>query len=189
MKILLTGATGKIGQVIARRLIEARADLVLHYHSSPPPDGRFVFQADFFRVSEVQRLVSAASIALGGLDVMIHAASIFERKPWNEVREADWDRMLAVDLRAAFFLAQAAAEQMKERGGKMIFFSDAAATDPYPSYLPYCVAKAGVDSLAKGLAKVVAPNITVHVIAPRGRNEQTEKIAEDVARIINVHHL
>lgn len=187
MKILLTGATGKIGQVIAQGLANRGAQLALHYYSHVEHLAEvdaIKIQADLRQVAGIAAFIEEVWKKLDGIDVLIHGASIFERMPLGEVTEAMWERAFALDLRAAFFLAQAVAKKMWESGGKILFFSDAAALDPYPSYLPYCIAKAGVDSLARGLAKVLAPRIVVHVVRPPGRNECVTEVTAQVMELI-----
>ena len=92
-------------------------------------------------------------------------------KPFTELTDADWDRQMAVDLRASFLFSHAAAAHMKKAGGgRIINFADwvAASERPrYPGYLPYYVAKAGVKALTEGLAlELAADQILVNAIAP-----------------------
>ncbi|MEY4094770.1 MAG: 3-oxoacyl-[acyl-carrier-protein] reductase FabG, partial [Acidobacteriota bacterium] len=95
----------------------------------------------------------------------------YTAKPFAELTAADWDRQLAVDLRAAFLFSHAAAPAMKSLGGgRIINFADwivASARPRYPGYLPYYVAKAGVKALTEALAlELAADQILVNAIAP-----------------------
>jgi NAD(P)-dependent dehydrogenase (short-subunit alcohol dehydrogenase family) len=98
-------------------------------------------------------------------------ASLYTSKPFAELTAADWDRQLAVDLRATFLFAHAAAPAMKTAGGgRIINFTDwvaASARPRYAGYTPYYVAKAGVKALTETLAlELAADQILVNAIAP-----------------------
>ena len=108
---------------------------------------------------------------LGRLDILINMASLYVAKPFDQLSAADWDRQLAVDLRAPFVFSHAAVPAMKLNGtGRIINFADwvaASARPRYPGYLPYYVAKAGVKALTEGLAlELAADQILVNAIAP-----------------------
>ena len=168
MRILLTGSTGKVGQCLAHSLWSKNARLVLHTWKNEAMARALpgeVMVADFSRIEEVKRVAASAAKTLSGLDAVIHAASGFEPKAFGDISEEDWHQTLDVDLKAAFFLAQEAVKHMPD-GGKLIFFSDVAADRVYKNYLPYSIAKAGVNALTKGLAKILPPSFTVNAIAP-----------------------
>ena len=108
---------------------------------------------------------------LGRLDILINMASLYVAKPFDQLTAADWDRQLAVDLRASFLFSHAAAPVMKANGGgRIINFADwvvASARPRYPGYLPYYVAKAGVKALTEALAlELAGDQILVNAIAP-----------------------
>lgn len=177
-KILITGAGGTIGSEIARVLSAASRKITLHCHKKIDRANAlkseieklgaecFVVSADISKISKAMSLVAEASEKMGGLDLFIHSAALFERTPLGEVTEDEWDRIINLDLKSAFFIAQEAGILMQRKGGKMIFLSDVAGVKPYAGYLPYCIAKAGIDALVKGLAKSLAPKIEVNAIAP-----------------------
>jgi NAD(P)-dependent dehydrogenase (short-subunit alcohol dehydrogenase family) len=176
-KVLITGATGSIGSVTAIRLAEIGADIALHYHKDEKrakelaariePMGRkaVIVKADFKKTGKIVHMVKEAAENLSGLNVLVHCAASFMKTPFEEVTEEIFDDMINVNLKASFFLAQAAKRFMKD-GGRMIFFSDVAAQKPYSGYLPYCMSKGGIDTMVKGLAKKFAPAICVNAIAP-----------------------
>lgn len=176
-KILITGATGKIGRVLSLELSAHGAALALHYNNSKAMaedlareigDGGVpvhVIGADLKDEKSAHKFIEHAVKLLGGLDVLIHTAAIFDKTPFEEVTQKQFEKILAVDLIAPFFLAQAAASYMKN-GGQMIFFSDVSASRPYVGYAPYSIAKQGVETLVKALARELAPKIRVNAIAP-----------------------
>jgi NAD(P)-dependent dehydrogenase (short-subunit alcohol dehydrogenase family) len=180
--VLITGGR-RIGAVVAATLARAGADVALVYNRSRAEAdetagavraaGRraFVVQADVADEKACIDAVTATVRELGRLDILINMASLYTAKPFAELTAADWDRQLAVDLRAAFVFAHAAAPVMKQNGGgRIINFSDwvaASARPRYPGYTPYYVAKAGVKALTETLAlELAGDQILVNAIAP-----------------------
>ncbi len=128
-------------------------------------------QADVTSEDACNAAVASTVRELGRLDILINMASLYVAKPFAELTAADWDRQLAVDLRAAFLFSHASAPAMKSLGGgRIINFADwivASARPRYPGYLPYYVAKAGVKALTEALAlELAADQILVNAIAP-----------------------
>ena len=179
---LITGGK-RIGAVVATSLAKAGADVALIYNrslaeaadtqSAVKALGRraIVVQADVANERACIDAVSKTVSELGRLDILINMASLYAEKPFAELTAADWDRQLAVDLRAAFLFAHAAAPRMKQHGGgRIINFTDwvaASARPRYPGYTPYYVAKAGVKALTETLAlELAADHILVNAIAP-----------------------
>jgi NAD(P)-dependent dehydrogenase (short-subunit alcohol dehydrogenase family) len=116
-------------------------------------------------------VIAGAAEAFGRLDVLVAMASIYKQTPFDQLREADWEANMAVDLGSSFHCAHAAAPHMREAGGgRIVLFSDwiAASGRPrYKGYVPYYVAKAGVIALGEALAlELAGDNILVNMIAP-----------------------
>ncbi len=179
---LITGGR-RIGAVVAARLAGSGVDVALVYNRSREEAdetaaavralGRraLAVQADVTSSEAGTAVVAATIRELGRLDILINMASLYVAKPFDELSAADWDRQLAVDLRAAFLFAHAARPQMaKAGGGRIINFADwvaASARPRYPGYLPYYVAKAGVKALTEALAlELAADQILVNAVAP-----------------------
>ena len=178
---LLTGVK-RIGAQIATALAQRGVDVALCYRSSRVEAEETaaavramnrratVVQADLSRPEDCRRLVSQAIAALGRLDVLCHLASVYDRMPYERLTDADWERSLAVDLRAAHLCIQAAVPHLRAGGrGRVVMFADwvAASGRPrYTGYLPYYVAKAGVIALTEALALELAPDVLVNAIAP-----------------------
>lgn len=177
-QILITGASGVIGSAIARIFATPGRKIVLHYHRSEKSAFSLadelrqkgaevqLTRGDLQQHREAARIVAEAFDAFGGIDLLVHAAALFERTPLGTVTEEQWDRILGLDLKAAFFLAQEAGMRMQTPGGRMIFLSDVAGERPYAGYLPYCIAKSGIDAMVRGLAKSLAPKVLVNAVAP-----------------------
>ena len=179
---LITGGK-RIGAVVATTLAKEGVDIALVYNRSLSEAaetesavralGRraLLIQADVSNERACADAVAATLKELGRLDILINMASLYGEKPFADLTTADWDRQLAVDLRAAFVFAHAAAPAMKQQGGgRIINFTDwiaASARPRYPGYTPYYVAKSGVKALTETLAlELAADQILVNAIAP-----------------------
>lgn len=189
-KALITGATGKIGREVCLELARAGYDIALHYHAHEQEAQALaaqiaaqghkvnIYGADLSHADECVELVKRVE----EIDVFIHCASTFERTPFGEVTASKFDEVIAVEMRPAFLLGQTIGIRMRERGfGHIVFFSDIAAEQPYGNYLPYCMAKAGIDVLAKGLSKELGSAVQVNVIAPGAKadpGEMARKVLE-----------
>ena len=180
--VLITGGK-RIGAAVASALAAGGADVALSYNRSRADTekaaatvegmGRraVVIQADLSRPDDCARLVTGAAETLGRLDILVNMASIYARTAFDELTERDWNRGLAVDLKAAFLCARAVVPHMRARsGGRIVNFADwvAASGRPrYPGFLPYYVAKCGVIALTEALAlELAGDQILVNAIAP-----------------------
>ena len=180
--VLITGGK-RIGEAVAIDLARAGADVALVYHRSRDEAdatavrvkalGRraVVLHADLAKADDCRRVVEEAASALGRLDVLVNMASLYERKAYTALSEDDWDRALAVDLKATHLCTQAAVPHLRHQGGgRVVNFTDwvAASGRPrYTGYLPYYVAKMGVIGLTQILAlELAADGILVNAVAP-----------------------
>lgn len=174
----MTGGAIRVGRAIAVALARAGMDVAVGYHRSARTARRVVadvaasgghataIRADLADPRSARRLVAAAARALGGLDVLVNSAARFERTPFAGTTQAQYDRLLDLNLRGAFFCSQAAARVMT-RGGHIVNISDAAAGRVRPLYIPYQLSKAGIESLTRGLAGALRPRrIAVNCVAP-----------------------
>ena len=153
-------------------------DVAIHYHGSAAAarvtareaDARGVrvvtLQADLRRRGAPARLVADAARALGGVDVLVNSAAVFRRRPLGGITATEWDATLALNLRAPFLCAQAAARTMR-RGGHIVNIVDVAVTRTWTGYIPYTVAKSGLVTLTRLLAAALRPRrIAVNCVAP-----------------------
>ena len=196
--VLITGAK-RIGAVVAEELARRGVDVALSYNRSRGEAeetasrvralGRraLAVQADVSRAADCEALVGRAAQELGRLDILINMASLYEGKPFAELTGADWDHLLAVDLRAAFLCSRAALPHLRATKGRIINFSDwlsASGRPRYPGYLLYYVGKAGVKALTEALALELAPDgILVNAIAPGPILPPPETTDEELAAV------
>lgn len=107
-----------------------------------------------------------ALVTGGGLDILVNSAAIMVRQRIEDVTPESWDATLDLNLRAYFFVAQGALPELRRSRGRIVNLADAAAFEPWPQYVPHCVSKAGVVMLTQGLARALAPEVTVNAVAP-----------------------
>jgi meso-butanediol dehydrogenase/(S,S)-butanediol dehydrogenase/diacetyl reductase len=180
--VLITGAAGGIGTATARRLATEGARLVL-----ADVDGGAVrkladelrgeaVQADVTRASDIEAMIEVPYRRWGRLDVLFNNAGVIRVQPLLDVTEAEWDRVLDVNLRAVFFVLQAAVRRMREQApmegselrGKLIQTASIAGYRGGNHLMtPYSASKAGVISLTRSAAQVFAPErITSNCVCP-----------------------
>ncbi|MDE2195901.1 MAG: pteridine reductase [Gammaproteobacteria bacterium] len=175
---LITGAARRIGAVTARRLHAEGMNVVLHYRSSEQEaqalcdtlnaarrDTAVLAQADLANLAGLGSLVKTA-LQWGSLDLLVNNASTFHATPIGAVSEADWDDLMTSNLKAPFFLAQAAAPQLRENHGVIINMVDIHARRPLKEHAVYSAAKAGLVMLTLALARELGPEVRVNGIAP-----------------------
>jgi meso-butanediol dehydrogenase/(S,S)-butanediol dehydrogenase/diacetyl reductase len=180
--VLITGAAGGIGAATARRLAADGANLILS-----DVDGAAVRKlaeelkqeaapADVTRAADIEAMIGVAYRRWGRLDVLFNNAGVIRVEPMLDVTEAEWDRVVNVNLRAVFFVLQAAARKMREQTpmpgselrGKLIQTASIAGyRGGNPLMTPYSASKAGVISLTRSAAQVLAADhITSNCVCP-----------------------
>jgi pteridine reductase len=175
---LVTGAARKVGRTIAVRLAQRGAAVAIHYNRSRRAaevvaseirrlgSRAEIFGAEFESVDEIERMTSEVLTTFGRIDVLVNNASVFYRKPLEDLAERNWDLNLNTNLKAPFFLAKSAGLAMRRQGaGKIINIGDWAGIRPYNDYLPYTVSKSGLIGLTRALAKALAPEVQVNCVA------------------------
>ena len=179
-KALVTGSSRGIGAAIARALAQAGAAVAVHGRSltdeldavhaslNRTRAASACLTGDLALEGEPERIVDDAAAALGGLDILVNNAGVVIPAQADAIDAATWDTVLGVNLRAAFFAAQAAARHMREAGsGRIVNVSSQAAAVAIPSYLPYGVSKAGLEAMSRYLAvELAGDGITVNAVAP-----------------------
>jgi len=174
---LVTGAGRRLGRAIALALAGRGAKVIVHFHHAKREAADVVSAiqkqggaaravcGNIAKPSDCRRIVRQAHDAFGQLDVLVNNAAVFFKTPLQKVTPRDWDATLDVNLKGSFFCAQAAAAYLPV-GGQIVNIADWSAIRPYTDYLPYCISKAGVIALTRGLARTLAPRIAVNAVAP-----------------------
>jgi glucose 1-dehydrogenase len=178
---LVTGSSKGIGRAIAVRLAREGANVVVNYNSDPKGADEVVddiralgvrsvaLKGDLGSVCSVRQLIAESIAALGSLDVLINNAGIETRAPFWDVSEADFDRVLSVNLKGVFFATQAMVNHLREtsRPGRIVNISSVHEELPFPNFAPYCASKGGLRMLTRNAAVELGPlGITINSIAP-----------------------
>ena len=160
-------------------LHENGMDLLLHYRTSRTAaealqrelegrraDSARLVQADLLNTTELPVLIREAADWRGRLDLLVNNASSFYPTPISEATEPQWEELMGSNLKAPFFLAQAAATLLRSSGGAIINLVDIHAERPLKSYPIYSMAKAGNAMMVKSLARELGPEVRVNGVAP-----------------------
>lgn len=195
--VLVTGGAKRVGREIALALARRGANIALHYNTSKDEAGKTagdisalgvrveLFQADLAGDSAIEAMVSSVLARFGRLDGLVNNAAVFFKTPFDTLTAADWDRTMSVNLRAVFLCSVHAGRAMLEgEGGAIVSIADWSGERPYRDYVPYCVSKAGVIALTKGLAKTLAPRVRVNCIGPGPVLTPGDLSAEESAKIL-----
>jgi NAD(P)-dependent dehydrogenase (short-subunit alcohol dehydrogenase family) len=177
-RALVTGGAVRVGRAIALALAAAGFDVAIAFHRSTAAargtvrdverlGGRaHAVRADLRDARAARPLVAGAVRALGGLDVLVNSAALFYRTPLATATRAQWNELIDLNLRAAFFCTQAAVARMRE-GGHIVNVSDVITRLARPGWAPYTASKAGVEALTRSLAAELRPQrIAVNCVAP-----------------------
>lgn len=174
---LVTGGARRVGAAIVRACAARGDAVVIHAaHSvdeaeqlarSLRQDGTKVAVAiaDLRDAAAAASLIAEAHAAFGRLDVLVNSASSFVRAPLLEITPQQWDDAFSLNVRAPFFLAQAAAPCMTA-GGVIVNIADHLAFETVPSMVAHAAAKAALVHVTRTLARALAPNLRVNAIAP-----------------------
>jgi 3-oxoacyl-[acyl-carrier protein] reductase len=177
---IVTGASRGLGRAIATAFAREGADLLVNYASRKEQAGEvagaiagmgrraILHQADVSDAMQVRAMVHAAVAEFGQVDILVNNAGITLPKGLRETSEAEWDRVLAINLKGVFLCCQAVADAMiAQGGGRIINIASTAGQAGILSGPAYCAAKAGVLGLTKCLARAFAPhNVLVNAISP-----------------------
>lgn len=177
---LVTGGAHRLGAAIARALHATGMRLVIHYHSSEAeahalqqelnggrPDSVMLVRGDLANGDKLHRnLVFETTERFGRLDVLVNNAARFLPTPVGTATEAQWNELLDTNLKAPFFLSQAAAPHLKKTGGVIVNIADIYGERPLPDYPVYSIAKAGLIMLTRALARELGPEVRVNAVSP-----------------------
>jgi len=176
---LITGGAHRIGADIARYLHAEGMNLVIHYRNSQEaahklqqelhaerPDSVVLVRGNLLTNGVPSNLVFETTESFGRLDVLVNNASTFYPTPIGQASEKEWDDLIGTNLKAPFFLSQAAATALIENEGCIVNIADIYGDRPLKNHTIYSVAKAGLIMMTKSLARELGPKVRVNSVAP-----------------------
>ena len=183
-RVVVTGGTSGIGEATVARFRDEGARVAAIADRDVEDKGLLCDVAD---AASVARAFERVDELIGGVDVLIANAGISIRKPFLEIEEADWQRVLGVNLSGVFHCAQQAARRMVAgEGGVILMTASTNGLTGHPFYADYNASKAGVILLAKTMALELAPTVRVnavcpgYVLTPMQRAEYTDEMLAEV---------
>ena len=165
---LVTGGGRGIGRAISQALIREGARVAIAQRSQPNVDGAHFFAVDLANAGDCAQAVTETVTTLGGLDLLVNNAGIMLERTAEAMTADEWDRTLAVNLRAPFLAIQQAVPVMRTRGGGAIVnISSIESLAANPGHAAYCASKAGLNGLTRAIAVDHGhENIRCNAIAP-----------------------
>ena len=178
---IITGSSSGIGKSIAIRFATDGASVVINYVGHPEgaddtkskaeaAGGKAItVQADVSKIADTQNLIDETYKQLGRCDILVNNAGIEKEAAFWDVTEADYDAVLNVNLKGAFFLTQAFVRRLRaaKQPGRVINISSVHEDMVFPNFSTYCISKGGMQMLMRDLAVELGPlGITVNNIAP-----------------------
>ncbi len=179
---IITGASSGIGKAISKRFADEGAKVAFNYRLGGKLNPQTAEQqakqfgsnvtavaGDISQRPDVERMVQEVVARFGRLDIVVSNAGIEFNRPFLEVPDEEWHRVISVNLYGAFIVSQICARQMVKQGGggKIIFISSVHEDIPLPDYTPYCASKGGIRMLMRNISYELAPHkINVNNIAP-----------------------
>lgn len=163
---LVTGGSRGIGAAVAFKLAALGARVAVTYQNTKPDNG-FAIQADSGDAEAVVAAVEEAAAEFGRLDILVNNAAVFQVGPLEDLGQEEFDRTMAVNVRAPFLASRAAARHMREGGRIISIGSNVAVHSPFPGFSLYSASKTALIGMTKGLARELAPRgITANIVNP-----------------------
>ena len=177
--IFITGAAKRIGKEIALCFSEMGWNIIIHYNSSKNDaqvladeingtnsDSAITVQGNLDVKEDVEKVINEVRDAFPTIDLLINNASTFYPTPIEDISEEHWDKLVGSNLKGPLFLIKGLRDKLKESKGSIINITDTNLSKGVANYSIYSAAKAGLESITKGLARELAPDIKVNAIAP-----------------------
>lgn len=189
---IVTGAGGGLGEGICLGLAKDGAQVACTGRTQESIDairdkvieagGQAIsVHCDVTDLGSVNAMTAEVARQLGGVDILVNNAAIYPRRAWTEIVPAEWDEVLATNLRGYFLCARAAVPHMVPRGhGRIINLSSITVFGGWSMLLDYVTSKGGIVAFTRALAREIGPDgVTVNTIAPGAFPTDAEKIHPD----------
>ena len=180
-RILVTGGATGIGAAAVQALREAGASVVATYHRTPPPEQAGVswVQCDVRDAAAVDAMVAGAAESLGGLDVLLHAAGLWQPGIPGQITGDDIDFLVDTNLKATIFTNQAAYAVMRKGGGRIINFGSGEAVMGSPISALYAATKGAVSAWTRSIARAwAAEKVSAIALAPAMQTPGADRLRE-----------
>ena len=200
--VFITGAAKRIGKEIALSFKELGWNIIIHYNSSEEDalnlakeinntnkNSAITVQGNLDVQEDVNEIIKKVLNAFPSVDLLINNASTFYPTPIDDISEEHWKKLVGSNLKGPLFLIQGLKQKLKESKGSIINITDTNLSKGVANYSIYSAAKAGLESITKGLARELAPEIKVNAIAPGAMleppdvtwtEEQKSKVIESI---------
>src|SRR5205085_5105726 len=175
---LITGGAKRLGRASALTLAQAGADIAITLLTSPREARHTVIdlgglgvravalRCDVREEKSVRGTIKEAVKELGGIDILINNAAVYETVDFDRLTVRQWDNVFATNTRGPFLVARESATALRERKGRIINMGSLGGILPWVSHAHYCSSKAALIMLNKVMAKALAPEIAVNCVAP-----------------------
>lgn len=194
---LITGAAHRVGARIASCLHAAGMDLAIHYRNSEGAAQKLrrefestrqnsvlLLPADLLQTAQLPAMIDKIAQWRGRLDLLVNNASSFYPTPLEQASEEQWLDLMGSNLKAPFFLAQAAAPLLRRHAGSIVNLVDIHAERPLKDHPIYSMAKAGNAMMVKSLARELGPEVRVNGVAPGAILWPEEGLTEEAKQTI-----
>ena len=200
--VFITGAAKRIGKEIALSFKEMGWNIIIHYNYSEEDalnlakeinntnkNSAITVQGNLDVQEDVNGIIKEVLNAFPSVDLLINNASTFYPTPIDDISEEHWKKLVGSNLKGPLFLIQGLKQKLKESKGSIINITDTNLSKGVANYSIYSAAKAGLESITKGLARELAPEIKVNAIAPGAMleppdvtwtEEQKSKVIESI---------
>jgi NAD(P)-dependent dehydrogenase (short-subunit alcohol dehydrogenase family) len=177
-RVLITGAAKRIGRDIALEMARSGANVAITFNTSDREARRTVVDLTGFGIRavalhcdirdevSVKAMVAEVRRELGGIDILVNNAAVYETVEFEKITVKQWDNIFATNTRGAFLVARSALKELRNGDGRIINIGSLGGLRAWTDHAHYCASKAGLHMLTQAMAKALAPDITVNCIAP-----------------------
>ena len=177
--IFVTGGAKRIGKAIIERFAKENWKVIIHYNKSKldaedlatkinsnNDNSAFIVGGNLDNSVDVESIIESVNAISERLDLLVNNASTFYPTPIEKISNDHWNKLIGSNLKGPLFLIQGFQEKLKVSKGSIINITDTNLTKGVANFSIYSAAKAGLESITRGLAKELAPEIKVNAIAP-----------------------